>query len=66
MLSKTEIVVPHEFSKKRSSKSQNKNNQINNSLNWKTINHQGSYVKMNTNLVCLCPILEDILVVESI
>lgn len=65
MLSKSEIAVPHEFSKKRSSKSQNKNNQSN-SLNWKNINHHGCYVKMNANLVCICPILDDILVVESI
>jgi len=30
------------------------------------MNNGGSYVKMNANFVCMCAVLEDILVAESV
>ena len=65
MLSKTEVLLAQDLKRRKSSKSQNKGEHGLPQLNWKNT-ESGSFVKMNANLVCICLVLDDILVAESI
>ena len=63
-LPKSELSVPQDYKKRRSSKAQASGGHL---INWSAFDkNRGFYTKMNTNLVCLCPLLEGVLVAESI
>jgi hypothetical protein len=63
-LVKPEVIAPHEFKKRKSSKSAHSHNQTQN-INF-IQEHGLLYSKMGSNLTSICPIGENILVAESV